>query len=82
MYSIISPHFRGNYIRNIQKVKEGIAMPKRLKTLYIKVGDEEIIQVKENKIRATIANIAEKYHNILNKYKKELADGNLTNSNH
>jgi len=57
-------------------------MPKRLKTLYIKVGDEEIIQVKENKIRATIANIAEKYHNILNKYKKELADGNLTNSNH
>ena len=57
-------------------------MPKRLKTLYIKVGDEEIIQVKENKIRATIANIAKKYHNILNKYKKELADGNLTNSNH
>lgn len=57
-------------------------MPKRLKTLYIKVGDEEIIQVKENKIKATIANIAEKYHNILNKYKKELADGNLTNSNH
>lgn len=57
-------------------------MPKRLKTLYIKVGDEEIIQIKENKIKATIANIAEKYHNILNKYKKELADGNLTNSNH
>ena len=57
-------------------------MPKRLKTLYIKVSDEEIIQVKENKIRSAIANIAEKYHNILNKYKKELADGNLTNSNH
>lgn len=57
-------------------------MPKRLKTLYIKVSDEEIIQVKENKIKATIANIAEKYHNILNKYKKELADCNLTNSNH
>lgn len=57
-------------------------MSKRLKTLYIKVSDEEIIQVKENKIRATIANIAKKYHNILNKYKKELADGNLTNSNH
>lgn len=57
-------------------------MSKRLKTLYIKVSDEEIIQVKENKIKATIANIAEKYHNILNKYKKELADGNLTNSNH
>lgn len=57
-------------------------MSKKLKTLYIKVSDEEIIQVKENKIRATIANIAEKYHNILNKYKKELADGNLTNSNH
>lgn len=57
-------------------------MSKRLKTLYIKVGDEEIIQVKENKIKAAIANIAEKYHNILNKYKKELADGNLTNSNH
>ena len=56
-------------------------MPKRLKTLYIKVSDEEIIQVKENKIRSTIANIAEKYHNILNKYKKELADCNLTNSN-
>ena len=57
-------------------------MSKKLKTLYIKVSDEEILQVKENKIRATIANIAEKYHNILNKYKKELADGNLTNSNH
>ena len=57
-------------------------MPKRLKTLYIKVSDEEIIQVKENKIRATIANIAEKYHNILEKHKKELADCNLTNSNH
>lgn len=57
-------------------------MPKRLETLYIKISDEEILQVKENKIRATIANIAEKYHNILNKYKKELADGNLTNSNH
>lgn len=57
-------------------------MSKRLKTLYIKISDKEIIQVKENKIRATIANIAEKYHNILNKHKKELADGNLTNSNH
>lgn len=57
-------------------------MPKRLKTLYIKVSDEEIIQVKENKIRSTIVNISEKYHNILNKYKKELADCNLTNSNH
>lgn len=57
-------------------------MPKRLKTLYIKVSDEEIVQVKENKIKATIANIAEKYHNILNKHKKELADCNLTNSNH
>ena len=57
-------------------------MPKRLKTLYIKVSDNDLIQVKENKIKATIANIAEKYHNILNKYKKELADGNLTNSNH
>lgn len=56
-------------------------MSKRLKTLYIKVSDEEIIQVKENKIRATIANIAEKYHNILEKHKKELGDGNLTNSN-
>ena len=55
-------------------------MQKRLKTLYIKISDEEIMQVKENKIRATIANIAEKYNNILNKYKKELADGNLTNS--
>ena len=57
-------------------------MSKRLKTLYIKISDEEIIQVKENKIRATIANIEEKYHNILNKHKKELAEGNLTNSNH
>lgn len=57
-------------------------MPKRLKTLYIKVSDEEIVQVKENKIRATIAKISEKYHNILNKYKKELADANPTNSNH
>ena len=57
-------------------------MPKRLKTLYIKISDEEIMQVKENKIRATIANIEEKYNNVLNKYKKELADGNLTNSNH
>ena len=57
-------------------------MSKRLKTLYIKISDEEILQVKENKIRATIANIAEKYHNILNKHKKELADCNLTNSNH
>lgn len=57
-------------------------MPKRLKTLYIKVSDNDLIQIKENKIKATIANIAEKYHNILNKYKKELADGNLTNSNH
>lgn len=57
-------------------------MPKRLETLYIKVSDEEIIQVKENKIRSAIVNIAEKYHNILNKHKKELADGNLTNSNH
>lgn len=57
-------------------------MSKKLKTLYIKVSDEEILQVKENKIRATIANIAEKYHNILEKHKKELADGNLTNSNH
>lgn len=57
-------------------------MPKRLKTLYIKVSDEEIIQVKENKIRSTIVNISEKCHNILNKYKKELADCNLTNSNH
>ena len=56
-------------------------MPKRLKTLYIKISDEEILQVKENKIRATIANIAEKYHNILNKHKKELADCNRTNSN-
>lgn len=56
-------------------------MSKRLKTLYIKISDEEIIQVKENKIRATIANIAEKYHNILKKHKKELADCNLTNSN-
>ena len=57
-------------------------MSKKLKTLYIKVSDEEIIQVKENKIRSAIANIEEKYHNILNKYKTELADGNLTNSNH
>lgn len=57
-------------------------MPKRLKTLYIKISDEEIIEIKENKIRSAIANIAEKYNNILNKYKKELADGNLTNSNH
>lgn len=57
-------------------------MSKKLKTLYIKVSDEEIIQVKENKIRSAIANIEEKYHNILNKYQKELADGNLTNSNH
>lgn len=57
-------------------------MPKRLKTLYIKVSDNDLIQIKENKIKATIANIAEKYHNILNKYKKELADCNLTNSNH
>lgn len=57
-------------------------MPKRLKTLYIKVSDNDLIQIKEDKIKATIANIAEKYHNILNKYKKELADGNLTNSNH
>ncbi len=57
-------------------------MKKSLKTLYIKVSDEETIQIKENKIRATIANIVEKYHNILNKCKKELADGNLTNSNH
>ena len=57
-------------------------MPKRLETLYIKISDEEILQVKGNKIRATIANIAEKYNNILDKYKKELADGNLTNSNH
>ena len=56
-------------------------MPKRLKTLYIKVSDNDLIQIKENKIKATIANIAEKYHNILNKYKKELADCNLTNSN-
>lgn len=56
-------------------------MPKRLKTLYIKISEEEIMQVKENKIRATIANIAEKYHNILNKHKKELADCNPTNSN-
>ena len=54
---------------------------KRLETLYIKISDKEIIQVKEKKIKATIANIAEKYHNILNKHKKELADGNLTNSN-
>ncbi len=57
-------------------------MQKRLKTLYIKVSDNDLIQIKENKIKATIANIAEKYHNILNKYKKELADCNLTNSNH
>lgn len=57
-------------------------MPKRLKTLYIKVSDNDLIQIKEDKIKATIANISEKYHNILNKYKKELADGNLTNSNH
>lgn len=57
-------------------------MPKRLKTLYIKVSDNDLIQIKKNKIKATIANIAEKYHNILNKYKKELADCNLTNSNH
>lgn len=57
-------------------------MSRRLETLYIKISDEEILQVKENKIRATIANIAEKYHNILEKHKKELADDNLTNSNH
>lgn len=57
-------------------------MPKRLKTLYIKMSDEEMIEIKENKIRSAIANIAEKYNNILNKYKKELADCNLTNSNH
>lgn len=56
-------------------------MSRRLETLYIKISDEEILQIKENKIRATIANIAEKYHNILEKHKKELADGNLTNSN-
>lgn len=56
-------------------------MSKRLKTLYIKISDEEIIQIKENKIRATIANMAEKYHNILKKHKKELADCNPTNSN-
>lgn len=56
-------------------------MSRRLETLYIKISDEEILQVKENKIRATIANIAEKYHNILEKHKRELADGNLTNSN-
>lgn len=49
-------------------------MQKRIKTLYIKISDEEIIQVKENKIRATIANIAEKYHNILEKHKKVLTD--------
>lgn len=57
-------------------------MPKRLEKLYIKISDEEMIEIKENKIRSTIANISEKYHNILNKYKKELADCNLTNSNH
>lgn len=57
-------------------------MSRRLETLYIKISDEEILQVKENKIRATIAKISEKYHNILNKYKKELADANPTNSNH
>lgn len=56
-------------------------MSKRLKTLYIKISAEEMIEIKENKIRSAIANISEKYHNILNKYKKELADGNLTNSN-
>ena len=56
-------------------------MPKRLETLYIRINDKETIQVKENKIRVTIANIANKYHNILNKHKKELVDGNLTNSN-
>ena len=49
-------------------------MPKRLKTLYIKISDEEIMQVKENKIRATIANIAENYNNILEKHKKVLTD--------
>lgn len=56
-------------------------MSKRLETLYIRINDKETIQVKENKIRVTIANIAKKYHNILNKHKKELADCNLTNSN-
>lgn len=48
-------------------------MQKRLKTLYIKVSDNDLIQIKENKIRATIANISEKYHNILNKYKKRVS---------
>ena len=57
-------------------------MSRRLETLYIKISDEEILQVKENKIIATISKISEKYHNILNKYKKELADANPTNSNH
>ena len=57
-------------------------MSKRLEILYIRINDKEIIQVKENKIRATIGSISEKYHNILNEYKKELADGNPTNSNH
>lgn len=57
-------------------------MSKRLEILYIRINDKEIIQVKENKIRATIGSISEKYYNILNKHKKELADGNPTNSNH
>lgn len=57
-------------------------MSKRLETLYIRINGEEIIQVKEDKIRASIASIAEKYHNILGKHKKELAGGNPTNSNH
>lgn len=44
-------------------------MEKRLESVYIKISDCEVIQVKQNKIKAKIANIAEKYHKLLKKFK-------------
>lgn len=44
-------------------------MKKRLENVYIRINNYEVIQVKQNRIKAKIANIAEKYHKLLKKFK-------------
>lgn len=46
---------------------------KRVKSLYIRLNNDNMVAVQESKVKAKLAELSNKYSNILKKHKKELS---------